>query len=91
MAGAASRLAANPFESALRAHALSAGLAVVPQVPLHRVRWVPPDVLDDGRALALEAESVWWHGERWQLTNDCAKYNDLTMLGLHLLRFSWSR
>lgn len=50
-----------------------------------------PDLLDDGRTLALEAESFRWHGERWQLTNDCAKYNALTMLGLDLLRFSWEQ
>lgn len=92
VAAAASPLAANPFESALRALAIEAGLQVVPQVPLFTgARWVRPDLLDDGRGLAVEAESFRWHGERWQLTNDCVKYNDLTMLGLDLLRFSWEQ
>ena len=84
--------AANPFESALRAHALDAGLDVEPQAWIHtRHGWVRPDLLDDQRRLALEAESFTWHGRRDQLTRDCRKYNDLVLLGLTLLRFSWEQ
>ena len=87
---AADPRADNQFESALRALALEAGLAVVPQVPLFTGdRWVRPDLLDAGRALAVEAESFTWHGNRHQLMRDCRKYNDLTSMGLSLLRFAW--
>jgi hypothetical protein len=90
VAGAADARADNQFESVLRALALEVGLAVVPQVPLFAGdRWVRPDLLDDGRGLAIEAESFTWHGQRGQLMNDCRKYNDLTLLGLALVRFAW--
>ncbi|MEO5652693.1 MAG: hypothetical protein ABIN79_10865 [Marmoricola sp.] len=84
--------AANPFESALRAHALDAGLDVEPQAWIHTGHgWVRPDLLDDRRGLAVEAESFTWHGRRDQLTRDCRKYNDLVLIGLTLLRFSWEQ
>lgn len=84
--------AANPFESALRAYALDAGLEVQPQAWIHTPHgWVRPDLLDEGRKLALEAESFTWHGHRDQLTRDCRKYNDLVLVGLTLLRFSWEQ
>lgn len=82
----------NPFESVLRATALDAGLAVEPQVPIHiGTGWCRPDLLDEGRALAIEAESFTWHGERGRLTWDCQKYNALTVLGLTLLHFAWEQ
>jgi hypothetical protein len=80
----------NQFESVLRALALEVGLDVVPQVSLFAGgRWVRPDLLDAGRGLALEAESFAWHGQRVQLMKDCRKYNDLSLLGLTLVRFAW--
>lgn len=80
----------NQFESALRALALEAGLAVVPQVSLFTgERWVRPDLLDQARGLAVEAESFTWHGNRRQLMKDCRKYNDLSLMGLTLVRFAW--
>ncbi len=48
-----------------------------------------PDLLDEGRALALEAESFTWHGQREQLMKDCRKYNDLALMGLTVVRFAW--
>jgi hypothetical protein len=90
VARSASGLADNPFESVLRALALDAGLSVVPQASIHiGSGWCRPDLLDESRALAIEAESFAWHGERGQLTRDCQKYNGLTLLGLTLLRFAW--
>lgn len=84
--------AANPFESCLRCLARAAGLDVVPQVWIHTPHgWVRPDLLDDRRGLAVEAESFTWHGQRTQLTRDCVKYNDLSLAGLRLLRFSWEQ
>ena len=89
---AADGRAANPFESFLRSIALEVGLDVQPQAWIHAGhRWVRPDLLDDRRGLAIEAESFTWHGQRDQLTRDCAKYNDLTLLGLDVLRFSWEQ
>jgi hypothetical protein len=87
---AADARADNQFESVLRALALQVGLDVVPQVSLFTGdRWVRPDLLDEGRGLALEAESFTWHGQRVQLMKDCRKYNDLSLLGLTLVRFAW--
>ena len=92
VARAADGRAANPFESFLRSIALEVGLDVQPQAWIHAGhRWVRPDLLDDHRGLAIEAESFTWHGQRDQLTRDCAKYNDLTLLGLDVLRFSWEQ
>jgi hypothetical protein len=82
----------NPFESALRALSLEAGLAVVPQISLFTGdRWVRPDLLDEGRGLAIEAESFTWHGNREQLMRDCHKYNDLSLMGLFVVRFAWEQ
>jgi len=76
--------------SALRALALEAGLQVEPQVSLCTGdRWVRPDLLDEQRGLALEAESFTWHGQRAQLMKDCRKYDDLALLGLTVVRFAW--
>jgi hypothetical protein len=76
----------------LRALCIEAGLAVVPQVSLFTgERWVRPDLLDDGRALVIEAESFTWHGNRQQLMRDCRKYNDLSLMGLTVVRFAWEQ
>jgi hypothetical protein len=92
VARAADPRADNPFESVLRALAIEAGLAVVPQVSLFTGdRWLRPDLLDDGRALAIEAESFTWHGNRQHLMRDCRKYNDLSLLGLTVVRFAWEQ
>lgn len=90
VAAAADARSANPFESVLRGLALEAGLEVRPQAWIATPHgWVRPDLLDDGRGLAVEAESFAWHGRREQLTRDSRKYNDLVLAGLALLRFSW--
>jgi hypothetical protein len=89
VARAADPRADNPFESVLRALSIEAGLSVVPQVSLFTGhRWVRPDLLDDGRGLAIEAESFTWHGNRQQLMRDCRKYNDLSLMGLMVVRFA---
>jgi hypothetical protein len=92
VARAADPRADNPFESVLRALSLEAGLAVVPQVSLFTGdRWVRPDLLDDARRLAIEAESFTWHGNRQHLMRDCRKYNDLSLMGLTVVRFAWEQ
>lgn len=90
VAGLADGRAANQFESVMRALAVEAGLSVEPQIPLFvGDRWVRPDLLDQSRRLALEAESFTWHGDRRQLMKDCRKYNDLALAGLTVVRFAW--
>lgn len=91
VAAEASGLAANPFESVLRAISLDVpGLGLEPQVVvdedgLH----VRPDLVDRGRRVAVEADSFEFHGRRAALRRDCERYNALALHGWLLLRFSW--
>ena len=83
--------AANPFESVLRAIALSVrGLELVPQLEIeesgHTAR---PDLVDERRRLVVEGDSFEWHGKRRALKKDCERYNALTLRGWLVLRFSW--
>jgi very-short-patch-repair endonuclease len=87
----ASRLAANPFESVLRAITLDVpGLNLRPQVVIEddgfRGR---PDLVDVGNRVVLEAESFEFHGRRIGLRRDCERYNALALRGWLVLRFSW--
>lgn len=87
VAAVANGLAANPFESVLRAVALDVpGLAVRPQVWIGQVR---PDLVDEELRIVLEADSFAWHGSRRALRRDAERYNDLTVSGWLVLRFSW--
>lgn len=82
--------AANPFESVLRALALTAGLAPVPQQRIqHGREWIVPDLVDAPRRLVLEADSFAWHGNRAALRNDCRRYTWLARHGWCLMRFAW--
>ena len=84
----ASGLAANPFESVLRAIALSVpGLAVRPQVQIRP--GIRPDLTDDRLRIVLEADSFEWHGGRAALARDARRYNLLVIDGWLVLRFSW--
>lgn len=86
---AASPLAANPFESVLRAIAAEVpGLELRPQV---RVRHYRPDLVDDALGIIAEADSFEWHGSRSALHRDATRYNDLTTSGWLVLRFSWEQ
>lgn len=87
VAAAANGLAANPFESVLRAIAMEvAGLHVRPQVWIGQVR---PDLVDEELRIVLEADSFAWHGSRSALRRDAERYNNLTVAGWLVLRFSW--
>jgi very-short-patch-repair endonuclease len=83
--------AANPFESALRAIGLDVrGLDLEPQVDIVEGRFLGrPDLVDRDRRLVVEAESFEYHGKRWMLDRDCARYNALVLAGWRVLRFSW--
>lgn len=87
----ASALAANPFESTLRALALEAvGPVFTPQAELavagHRIR---PDLVSGSLRIVIEADSHEFHTQRAQLVRDCWRYDELTLDGWMLLRFSW--
>ena len=85
--------AANPFESVLRAIALSVpGLTVRPQVPLYARGGAflgRPDLVDERLGLVIEADSFAWHGDRAALRSDARRYNAMVVDGWLVLRFSW--
>lgn len=83
--------AANPFESALRAIVLDAGLdGFQPQYPIG----IPGgtcyvDLGDPELKLALEADSFAFHGSRQALERDCRRYDELVRAGWLVLRYAW--
>lgn len=85
--------AANPFESALRAIVVAAGLTgFVPQCPVALPRMtVHVDLGDPARQLALEADSYAHHGSRRDFHRDCRRYDELVAHGWAVLRFSWEQ
>ena len=87
----ASGLAANPFESVLRAIALDIpGLDLKPQVLVAEDGWSGwPDLVDVERRLVVEADSFEFHGKRKALKRDCERYNALVIRGWTVLRFAW--
>jgi hypothetical protein len=90
----ASPLAANPFESVLRAAAVEAAptIAWVPQLVLPVAgRQLHPDVACSDLRIALEADSFEFHGERRALVADCWRYDELTVAGWLVLRFAWEQ
>ena len=85
--------AANPFESVLRAIALSVdGTRWDPQ---HRIRYddfyARVDLADDALDIVLEADSFEFHGERAALSRDCERYDELVARGWLVLRFTWEQ
>lgn len=87
----ATHLAANPFESVLRAIALEVpGIDLRPQVVIAddegRGR---ADLVDRRRRWVVEAESHSWHSRRGALRRDCRRYTKLVLLGWRVLRFAW--
>jgi hypothetical protein len=93
VAGAATSQSANVFESVLRAQTmLVPGLDAVAQLPVRLPgtrRFMHPDLADERLGIAIEAEGFEWHGDSAALTRDCRRYNTLTQLGWHVIRFSW--
>jgi very-short-patch-repair endonuclease len=91
VASQASPLAANPFESMLRAIAIEAGLSVRPQVgiSLGEDEVVHPDVVDRERRVVLEADSWEFHAGKEAHARDCRRYTLLVVHGWTVLRFTW--
>ena len=82
--------AANPFESALRAIALDAGLDVQPQFQItDSGLYAMVDLADEGRRLAVEADSFEHHGNRRGFRKDVRRYSELVVFGWTVLRFTW--
>lgn len=88
----ATALAANPFESVLRAILIEGGFAVVPQwatevdgVTYH------PDLADPFGGLAIEANSWAHHATKADHDADCVRYNALVIGGWTVLRFTWEQ
>lgn len=87
VSAAADGLAANPFESVLRAIALGVpGLHVRPQVRIGSAR---VDLADEALHIVLEADSFEWHGGRRALHRDARRYNQLVVTDWIVLRFAW--
>ena len=87
----ASPLAANPFESVLRAIASEVpDLHLEPQVVIDEDGFTArPDLVDRRRRIVVEADSFAFHGTRAALVRDCLRYNALVLRGWLVLRFSW--
>lgn len=84
--------AANPFESALRALAIEAGLLVVVQYEIRAGSLVlHPDLADPFAGIAVEAESWTFHAGKHDHDRDCARFNALAVAGWLVLRFTWTQ
>lgn len=85
---AASRKAANPFESVLRAIALGVtGLSVVPQGPVGAIGHA--DLTDQILRIAIEAESFEYHALPEAFRYDVRRYTAMTRTGWLVARFVW--
>lgn len=87
----ASAQAANPFESALRALVLEfPELTVRPQAEIvARDMVFHPDLVDERRRVAIEADSFEFHTSQEAHARDCVRYTALTVAGWLVLRFTW--
>jgi very-short-patch-repair endonuclease len=87
-------VAANPFESVLRAIALDVpGLSLRAQVRIDDADgWVGRvDLADDGLRIVLEADSMEYHGAREVMDKDCARYTRLVADDWLVLRLTWTQ
>ncbi len=91
VAAHASYVAANPFESVLRAIALQVpGLHLQPQLRVwDRGLFATVDLGDESLKLALEADGWSEHGGRKAFRKDCRRYDELVAWGWTVFRFTW--
>lgn len=87
----ATGLAANPYESTLRAICLQVpGLRVVPQTVITTPRLTARvDLADSELRLVLEADSYTFHATPDAFAKDVRRYNELTLNRWTVLRFTW--
>ncbi|MEO7447024.1 MAG: DUF559 domain-containing protein [Humibacillus sp.] len=85
--------AANPFESVLRAIAIGVpGISVEPQARLrYDDLYARVDLADADLRIVLEADSFEFHTGRRAFDRDCRRYDELTVRGWIVLRFSWEQ
>nr|WP_246304749.1 DUF559 domain-containing protein [Nocardioides thalensis] len=82
---------ANPFESALRALTVQAGLLVVPQFATTcGEQTYHPDLANPFLGIAVEAESWGFHSDKETHDRDCVRFNAMTAAGWLVLRFTWN-
>ena len=94
VARVASRRAANPFESVLRALAIEAAEALGAHFePQHRIQYddfyARVDLGSHELRIVMEAESFEFHGDKAALARDCVRYTELGSRGWLVLRFSY--
>ncbi len=92
VAALADGLAANPFESVLRAIAADVRtLTLRPQVRIEYPDFFArPDLVDEDLGVVVEADSNTWHNSSRQLLRrDCQRYTGLVTRGWLLVRFAW--
>lgn len=87
----ASDLAANPFESMLRAICLEIpGLEMEPQVAIETARQAARvDLCDRHLRLVVEGDSYGFHSSPTAFEKDVRRYDELVAHGWMVLRFSW--
>lgn len=88
----ATPLAANPFESVLRAILVEAGLGMVPQwaTTIEGITY-HPDLADPLRGIVVEADSWTHHATKAAHERDCLRYNAMVVGGWTVLRFTWEQ
>lgn len=93
VAAAATPRAANPFESTLRAICLEfPALVVEPQGEVRAWGRVwHPDLVEQSRMLAIEADSWEFHSGKDAFAGDCVRYTSLTLAGWRVIRFTWEQ
>lgn len=90
VAAHASRRAANPFESVLRALCVDEGFDLAPQLEL----WAPGlyavvDLGSEELLLVVEAEGFEHHGTRKGLRKDCRRHTEFAVFGYSSLRYAF--
>lgn len=89
----ASGASAGPFESGLRAAAITAtgdeSWAAQPELRFRDGRLRHPDVGHPALRIALEADSHAHHKTRSDIVRDCHRYVEMGLTGWWVLRFAW--
>jgi len=84
----------GPIESVLRAICLQVpGLTVTPQLRIERAgRFLAVvDLADERLRIVIEAEGFEFHGNRDAFDRDCRRYDELTVDGWLVVRFTWEQ
>lgn len=92
IAAYANGLAANAFESGLRAITAAAGYEFLPQFEVRvGALTVHPDLVDPLHGIILEADSWGFHADREAHDRDCQRYTMLAADGWIVLRFTYDQ